>query len=333
MFRVILRSAATIATTGFLIFPAKAVEVYLFKGAGDFSFVNENMHFSRGLERIAEQMNAEGIHAEVRRFGAIDDALRTIRKRKPESVAFIGHSMGALASMNMARKMREEGIRVAYIGLIDIPGPVGVAGDNVEWAENFYSIHPVYGRFTNVNSHPRAENIHVGGYIHNRMDDSPEVQQRLLSAIRQVHASEQIEAPLVTPVPTPASPTPVAQPQIQHVQAVEQPQIIAPSQDVQTFAPENSDVALTYTPPAPDSPYQLPSVRPQMDVGVADPSASYATPQDSPGQLVDPVTTATVVSPVEANEDESLFRRVGRFLRERARERQPGSPTRRIADK
>ena len=65
-------------------------------------------------------------------------------------------------------RMREEGIRVAYMGLIDIPGPVGVAGDNVEWVENYYSINPVYGRLTNVATHPKAKNIHVGGYIHNR---------------------------------------------------------------------------------------------------------------------------------------------------------------------
>ncbi len=195
MYRFVLRSIAKLAMSSMFVFPlslsAQALEVYLFRGAGDLSFVNKNLHFSKGLEEIADTMNAEGIRAEVRRFEAIDDALKTIRQRRPESVAFIGHSMGALASMNMARRMREEGIRVAYIGLIDIPGPVGVAGDNVEWAENFYSIHPIYGLLTNAKSHPRAENIHVSGFIHNRMDNSPFVQKRMLDAVRQIHYAEQ----------------------------------------------------------------------------------------------------------------------------------------------
>lgn len=122
---VVSTVAVLFAATG-----AKAVEVYLFRGAGDFSFVAENAHFSRGLDRIADQLNSEGIYAEVRRFGATADALRTIRRRKPESVAFVGHSMGAIASMRMARKMQAEGIKVAYVATLDIPGPMGLAGGN-----------------------------------------------------------------------------------------------------------------------------------------------------------------------------------------------------------
>jgi len=235
MYRVALRFLAKLALSAAVtipfVSPSQAVEVYLFRGAGDFSFVNHHLQFSKGLDEIAATMNGEGIHAEVRRFEAIGDALTTIRKRKPSSVAFIGHSMGALASMNMARKMREAGIRVAYIGLIDIPGPVGVAGNNVEWAENFYSIHPVYGRFTNTKSHPRAENIHVSGFIHNRMDNSPFVQKRLLDAVRQVHNEEQrklqeqqrlqrqpqlvetYQQPVYTPAPAPVyAPQPLPEP-------------------------------------------------------------------------------------------------------------------------
>ena len=120
MYRVILKSAAAVATVFCLSSPAKAVEVYMFKGAGDFSFVNDNLHFSRGLNKMADTLNAEGIHAEVRRFGATEDALRTIRKRKPSSIAIIGHSMGALASMSIARQLKAEGVRIAYMELIDL---------------------------------------------------------------------------------------------------------------------------------------------------------------------------------------------------------------------
>ncbi|MEO0327537.1 MAG: thioesterase domain-containing protein [Pseudomonadota bacterium] len=195
MFRVILKGLAGLTLASCLSLPAQAVEVYMFKGAGDFSFVNENMHFSLGLVKMSKVLNKEGIHSEVRRFGAVDDAYNTIMRRKPKSIALIGHSMGALASMSLARRLKTSGIRISYMGLIDIPGPVGVAGNNVEWAENYFSINPVYGRLTNTRSHPKAKNIHVAGYIHNRMDDSPKVQNGMLKAVRAVHAAENRQQP------------------------------------------------------------------------------------------------------------------------------------------
>ena len=192
MLRVFLQSALVTAISCFS-FSAQAVEVYMFKGAGDFSFVNENMHFSRGLNKMADKLNAEGIRAEVRRFGAMDQALQLIRKRKPKSIAIVGHSMGALASLSMARSLQNDGVHIAYMALLDIPGPVGVASRNAAWVENYYTINPVYGKLTNVRSHPRAKNIHVFGYIHNRLDDAPKVQNGILAAIREVHAAEHQE--------------------------------------------------------------------------------------------------------------------------------------------
>jgi len=191
MYRVTLRLSAVLLAGSLLSTPAQAIEVYFFKGAGDFSAVNKNMHFSRGLNDMADVLAREGIHAEVRRFSAIEDALATIRKRNPSSVAFIGHSMGALASMAAARKKKGGNVRIAYMGLIDIPGPVGVAGDNVEWVENYYSVNPVYGVLTNTASHPNARNIHIPGTIHTQMDDAPHLQKSMLDAIRKIHAEEQ----------------------------------------------------------------------------------------------------------------------------------------------
>ncbi|MEL7429818.1 MAG: thioesterase domain-containing protein [Pseudomonadota bacterium] len=200
MFRVILKSAAFLAAFSGLASQASAVEVYMFKGAGDFSFVNENMHFSLGLNDMADTLNAEGIHTEVRRFGAIEDALATIRKRKPKTIAFVGHSMGALASMAMARNLKDEGVDIVYMALLDIPGPVGVAGENVRKVENYFTINPVYGKLTNVRSHPDAKNIHVAGYIHNHLDDAPKVKRGILKAIRDIHAREQNAVPAEAPV-------------------------------------------------------------------------------------------------------------------------------------
>lgn len=326
MYRVILKHAAILTASVFLAPSANAVEVYLFKGAGDFSFVSDNLHFSRGLNKIADTLNQEGIHAEVRRFGAVEDALSTIRERKPKSVAFIGHSMGALASMAMARNLKGEGIDIVYMGLIDIPGPVGVAGENVDWVENYYSINPVYGKLTNVRAHPNAKNIHVGGYIHNRMDDSPEVQNGMLSAIRQIHASEINELP-------------VEQPDLLFVEAPKEvdPQLTATtpvqagvaSQTLQSQA-QVIDPEYKYIPPTPDvattqavvvEPYQLPSV----DVGYG----NQPTPQSQDplivnqdvaatvnnSQGVDPVTTSSIAKPSLAQRGRNLLKRAGNFVR------------------
>ena len=44
----------------------------------------------------------------------------------PESVAFVGQSLGARTAMRMARRMREEGVPVAYVATLDsITDPFG----------------------------------------------------------------------------------------------------------------------------------------------------------------------------------------------------------------
>ncbi len=301
MYRVILPFTAALAVSTAMLNPAHAVEVYLFKGAGDFSFVNENLHFSRGLDRIADQLNSDGIHAKVRRFGATGDALRDIRQRKPESVAFIGHSMGALASLSMARQMREEGIRVAYLGLIDIPGPVGVAGDNVEWAENYYSIYPVYGRLTNADTHPNAHNIHVFGQIHTTLDDSRKVREGMLGALRKIHESEQQQSPdtetlmVQNTVPLDSGytlSTPQAQstqlPPIEPEQYAIQPITTAQTNVQPVQQPVQVVVAGASNAATGMEPIALPSVQSQY------PQGTVQVQQPQVIQPIDPTTTASV---------------------------------------
>lgn len=322
MFRVILPVIAASAMATSLVSNAHAVEVYLFKGAGDFSFVSENLHFSRGLNKISDTLISEGIHAEVRRFSAIDDALSTIRKRKPKSVAFIGHSMGALASMAMARNLRGEGIDVVYMGLIDIPGPVGVAGDNVKWVENYYSINPVYGLLTNTRSHPNAKNIHVGGYIHNRMDDAPRVQEGMLSAIRKIHLEEQnelvpqpqlVEEPLLVSVPSSGQVETVAIPQTQPTVVSQDPIALESAIRQETQAATSVQNLST--------PYVLPSVQATAPTVIEsqDPllqeTVRPVPSEEIAIQSVDTVTTSSVDQPSVLATGRSILRKTGDFVR------------------
>ncbi|MEM9278289.1 MAG: thioesterase domain-containing protein [Pseudomonadota bacterium] len=329
MYRVFLKHVAVLAVASTIVSNAHAVEVYLFKGAGDFSFVNDNLHFSRGLNQIADTLNAEGIHAEVRRFSAVEDALSTIRQRKPESVAFIGHSMGALASMAMARNLQGEGVKIVYMGLIDIPGPVGVAGDNVEWVENYYSINPVYGKLTNVSSHPNAKNIHVSGYIHNRMDDAPKVQNGMLAAIRQIHAAEtQSQSPQQPETWHVQAPQPAIQPDYarSQVQAENAPNTL--QTQVQVYEPPqpsgpvpvitNSSTQAYHNQSQVVQPYALPSVgvggNPQALPQSGDPLLSQSQQFEQP-QPIDPVTTSTVRKPNLLDRGRSILDRAGSLVR------------------
>ncbi|MEM7067333.1 MAG: thioesterase domain-containing protein [Pseudomonadota bacterium] len=293
MYRVILKSVAAVATVFYLSNSASAVEVYMFKGAGDFSFVNDNMHFSRGLTKMADTLNAEGIHAEVRRFGATEDALKTIRKRKPESIALVGHSMGALASMSIARQLKAEGIKIAYMGLIDIPGPMGVAGENVEWVENYFSMNPVYGKLTNVRTHRKAKNIHVFGYIHNRMDDSPKVQNGMLTAIREVHAAEQeLQPQLKQPEVRSAALEQSAQPTPLYLMDMVSTPVPQGNQVQQQTS--NSESAVEYNPPSPD------------------PVSNRPVP--TPPRAIDPISTASIANSASVTGRNSTKQQPGRYV-------------------
>ena len=324
MYRVFLNLAASAAFLAISSVNSSAVEVYMFKGAGDFSFVNKNMHFSRGLNKMSDILNSEGIKSEVRRFGQVEDALADIRSRKPTSVAFVGHSMGALASMAIARNLKDEGVEIAYMALIDIPGPVGVAGANVDWVENYFSINPVYGRLTNTSTHPNAKNIHVPGYIHNRMDDAPEVQAGILSAIRKVHAEEQQIQPIedqpeVLMVQRPSissghSQSYQAIPSTQEVSATSQPaheaNIAVPTGHLQV---DPSISAIYVDQNGNHHPYPLPSVRPPESIN-SPVSRNTAFVTDQNAIVLDPATTSSVQSPGVVDRGRQLLQKAGKYI-------------------
>ncbi|MEZ5872154.1 MAG: thioesterase domain-containing protein [Nitratireductor sp.] len=187
MYRVALAFVVHCAVLSFsfgIVSPAKAVEAYIFRGAGDFSFIAKPLTFSEGLDTLGDKLNASGIHAEVYRWQALEWAWRDIMNRKPDAVAIMGHSMGALTAITLANRLKGTGIRVAYMGLIDIPGPVGATPSNVELAENFYHAFPVYGLLPVTAGHKGIiRNEYVWGNIHITMDNSRRVHDSMISAI------------------------------------------------------------------------------------------------------------------------------------------------------
>ena len=190
MYRVVLACAAYLAAF-WSVMPARAVEAYIFRGAGDFSFIADGLNFSTGMDRLGRELRGSGVEARVYRWEAGEIAYREIMRRRPESVALMGHSMGALTSMALAKRLQGSGIRVAYMGLIDIPGPGGVVPANVEWAENFYHAFPVFGQLTSGRGYKGfLSNRYVMGQVHITMDKAKLVHNAMISAIWQADARE-----------------------------------------------------------------------------------------------------------------------------------------------
>lgn len=136
------------------------------------------------MDNLAAKLEAQGVHSQVYRFEFAEAAYRDILKRKPESVAIMGHSMGALAAIAMANRLQGSGIRVAYLGLLDIPGPVGVAPHNAERADNFFTLVGIYGTLVAPSGYKgKVTNQFQLGQIHISLDDSPKVHDTIIAAI------------------------------------------------------------------------------------------------------------------------------------------------------
>jgi thioesterase domain-containing protein len=175
---------------------AAAMEAYLFRGAGDFSFIGKGLTFSNGMDRLGEKLESAGVPAKVYRWEAVDWAYRDIMKSRPEAVMIMGHSMGALATITLANRLKGSGIRVAYIGTIDIPGPTAITPSNAEVAENYYHAFPVFGQLATPKGHAgTVRNELVWGQVHITMDKSKVVHSAALDFVaRSRNAGETMQA-------------------------------------------------------------------------------------------------------------------------------------------
>jgi hypothetical protein len=89
--------------------------VYLFRGA-------LGPIFSRGMDRLTEQLEQAGIKADVYEFTICrliaELAIRDYRS-DPAPITLIGHSMGGLCALTFADILRDEGIPVSLVVTID----------------------------------------------------------------------------------------------------------------------------------------------------------------------------------------------------------------------
>ncbi len=179
MFSKIIIGAAMLMTCA----PAMAMDVYLFRGMA-------GVPFSVGLDDLEDKIKASGIHAETHAYGNWRQIYNKIRRKGTREVAFIGHSMGALSAISITKKLEGTGIRVAYIGLIDIPGSTKVAPKYASWAEAYISSQP---GFYPLVQNPRYKNLvvntRVSRTVHITIDDSSRVHDAIISAVWLADAS------------------------------------------------------------------------------------------------------------------------------------------------
>ncbi|MCF6321817.1 MAG: thioesterase domain-containing protein [Rhizobiaceae bacterium] len=160
-----------------------AIEVYLFRGIA-------GVPFSVGLDDLEEKLKASGIRAETNPYGNWLKVYYQIMRRGTKEVAFIGHSMGALSAVSLTEKLRSSGVKVMYLGLIDIPGPRISAPTNASWSESYVSSQP---GFSLLKQNKRAQNLvintRVPSTVHITIDDSERVHDAIISAVWLAEAS------------------------------------------------------------------------------------------------------------------------------------------------
>ena len=163
--------------------PVVAMDVYLFRGLA-------GIPFSVGLDDLEKKLKTHGIRAETHPHESWQRIYAKIRTRGVREVAFIGHSMGALSAISLTKKLKGSGIRVAYLGLIDIPGSGKSAPKNASWAEAYVSAQPGFGLLrVNARHKNLIVNTRVPKTVHITIDDSDRVHDAIISAVWLAEAS------------------------------------------------------------------------------------------------------------------------------------------------
>jgi len=109
-------------------------EVYLLRGLANV--------FSRGMDTLGVKMVRNGLDARVYNHAAwreLADNIVARSKRKQVSypVVIMGHSLGANASVMMAKYLGDRGVKVSYVVAFD-PTQTTAVGKNVGRVINFY---------------------------------------------------------------------------------------------------------------------------------------------------------------------------------------------------
>lgn len=168
--------------------------------------------FSRGLDTLADKLNRAGVPASVHSSystGSLANEIVENYRREPGPVILIGHSTGADAAIDIAKRLREANVPVGIIFGFD-PTPIAsVVPDNVELFINlFQKTNPIgggvvksgggfKGRLINVDLREHRDIVHI------TLDKSPRIHNAVVAEavgfVSAAHMQTQSPAQFIRP--------------------------------------------------------------------------------------------------------------------------------------
>jgi len=180
---------------------------YLFRGVG-------GLIYSRGMDRLAEEINRTGVKASVSTYlmwrVVVNEAIQAYRKDRAP-ITIIGHSAGGDSAVAFAHQLNSVGIPVSLLVTYD---PTRVAADvppNVERFINVYQSrnimgggdvtpgHGFHGHYASINLKDHGEIVHINIEKSERIHDQLVRKIAELAATPVAAAGEKIPIRYVVP--------------------------------------------------------------------------------------------------------------------------------------
>jgi len=148
----------------FILTPPFACRAMPARPARRYFFIRGFMNvFSPGIDQLASELRQRGISDRgLQPSVMVLDRFRGHRGSKSgqiSSIALVGHSLGAAAVVDVAKRLREAGLRVAFMATLD-PVAAGQASGNVRRLENYYLSNGIGSSIhTDSSFHGQVQNV------------------------------------------------------------------------------------------------------------------------------------------------------------------------------
>jgi Alpha/beta hydrolase family len=163
--------------------------------------------FSTGMDRLAERIVSAGFSARVYEFTLCDFIKMEVLheyQASPAPIVLIGHSMGGLCSVRIARKLQEDHIPVSLVVAIDPAHATEDVPSNVQRFFNIFLSDGVLGggdvkALPGYHGHYASYDLKDHGESHINIDKMKDVHEQLVSMIKDISS-----LPATTNEPDPA---------------------------------------------------------------------------------------------------------------------------------
>ena len=150
--------------------------------------------FSRGMDEMSERLTGPGFSPRlINHRGwqvAADTIAQNYRNGNRAPIIIIGHSLGANAAFNLAKRLQSQNIPVAYVAVFDPTQSLAVP-TNVDTFVNFYLNRTGRPARFPATRHKSKVNINLTaspGMTHTNIDQSRRLQDIVIGRIEQITA-------------------------------------------------------------------------------------------------------------------------------------------------